>query len=103
MCTTTNSQKWVPYDSDPDKWYQHFLDLRHGYVEPDHLGRYVVGSGTKYRKLKEMEEKDKIPEVNLVSLIAQAIEMAKSEMKKERKKDDSKIQEDRYSSITTKP
>ena len=44
-------QKWVPYVSDPDKWYHHFLDLRDGYVQPDHLGRYIVGSGDKYRKL----------------------------------------------------
>ena len=23
-------QKWVPYVSDPDKWYQHLLDIRDG-------------------------------------------------------------------------
>ena len=81
-------QKWVPYVSDPDKWYHHFLDLRDGYVQPDHLGRYIVGSGAKYRKLKEMENQK--PVVNLLSPIAQATEMAKSEMKRECKKDDSK-------------
>ena len=80
--------KWVPYVSDPNKWYQHFLDLRNGYVQPDHLGRYMVGSGTKYRKLKEIE--DQKPVVNLVSPIAQATEMAESKMKRERKKEDSK-------------
>ena len=38
-------QKWVPYVSDSDKWYQHLLDIRDGLVEPDYLGRYIVGSG----------------------------------------------------------
>ena len=50
-------QKWVPYVSDPDKWYQHLLDMRDGLVEPDYLGRYIVGSGEKHRRLKEMEAK----------------------------------------------
>ena len=50
-------QKWVPYISDPDKWYQHLLDMRDGLVEPDYLGRYIVGSGEKHRRLKEMEAK----------------------------------------------
>ena len=56
-------QKWVPYVSNPDKWYKHLIDLREGLVQPDHLGRYIVGSGAKYRHLKEMEtgqiEKDR--------------------------------------------
>ena len=81
-------QKWVLYVSHPDKWYHHFLDLGDGYVQPNHLGRYIVGSGVKYRKLKEME--DQKPLVNLVSPIAQATEMAKSQIKSERKKDDRK-------------
>ena len=81
-------QKWVPYVSDPDKWYEHLLDLRDGLVEPDHLGRYIVGSGEKHRRLKEMEakqiEKKQRPVVNLVSPVAQATEMARSEIKRER-------------------
>ena len=80
-------QKWVPYVSDPDKWYQHLIDLRDGLVLPDHLGRYIEGSGAKYRHLKEMEaeqiEKQR-PVVNLVSPVAQATEMARSEIKRER-------------------
>ena len=80
-------QKWVPYVSDPDKWYQHLLDMRDGLVEPDYLGRYNVGSGEKHRRLKEMEAKqieNKRPVVNLVSPVAQATEMARSEVKRER-------------------
>ena len=50
-------QKWVPYVSDPNKWYQHLLDIRYGLVEPDYQGRYVVDSGEKHRVLKEMEAK----------------------------------------------
>ena len=63
-------QKWVPYVSDPDKWYQHLLDMRDGLVEPDYLERYIVGSGEKHRRLKEMEAKqieNQRPVVNLVS------------------------------------
>ena len=80
-------QKWVPYVSDPDKWYQHLLDMRDGLVEPDYLGRYIVGSGEKHRRLKEMEAKQiekQRPVVNLVSPVAQATEMARSEIKRER-------------------
>ena len=82
-------QKWVPYVSDPDKWYQHLLDLRDGFVQPDYLGRYIVGSGDKHRRLKEMEaiqkkiEKQR-PVVNFVSPVAQATKMARSEIKRER-------------------
>ena len=33
-------QKWVPYVSDPDKWYQHLLDLHEGNVEPNSGGYF---------------------------------------------------------------
>ena len=78
-------QKWVPYVSDPDKWYQHLLDMRDGLV--DYLGRFNVGSGEKHRRLKEMEAKQiekQRPVVNLVSPVAQATKMARSEIKRER-------------------
>ena len=74
-------QKWVPYVSVPDKWYQHLLDVRDGYAERDSQGRYVMGSGQKYRELKEMRQKEN-PVVNLVNPVAQALEMAKSELKR---------------------
>ena len=74
-------QKWIPYVSDPDKWYQHLLDVRDGYAERDSQGHYIVGSGRKYRELKEMRQKEK-PVVNLVTSVAQALEMAKSELKR---------------------
>ena len=80
-------QKWVPYVSDPDKWYQHLLDMRDGLVEPAYLGCYIVDSGEKHRRHKEMEAKqieNQRPVVNLVSPVAQATEMARSEVKRER-------------------
>ena len=52
-------QKWIPYISDPDKCYQHLLDVRDGYAERDSQGHYIVGSGRKYRELKEMRQKEK--------------------------------------------
>ena len=73
-------QKLIPYVSDPDKWYQHLLDVRDGYAERDSQGHYIVGSGRKNRELKEMRQKEK-PVVNLVTSVAQALEMAKSELK----------------------
>ena len=86
-------QKWVPYVSDPDKWYQHLLDICNGLVEPDYLGCYIVGSGEKHRCLKEMEAKQIEKQrsvVNLVSPVAQATEMARSEIKREREMEKSK-------------
>ena len=76
-------KKWVPYVSDLDKWYQHLLGVRDGYAERDSQGCYVMGSGWKYRELKEMRQKEK-PIVNLVTPVAQASEMAKSELKRKR-------------------
>ena len=80
-------QKLIPYVSDPDKWYQHLLDVRDGYVECDSQGHYIVGSGRKYRELKEMKSLEskmetQRPVFNLVSPVAQATEMAKSELKR---------------------
>ena len=63
------------------------LDIRDGLVEPDYLGRYIVGNGAKHRRLKEMEAKQtekQRPVVNLVSPVAHATEMARSEVKRER-------------------
>ena len=80
-------QKWVPYVSDLDKWYQHLLDMLDGLVELDYLGRYIVASGEKHIRLKEMEAKQmekQRPVVNLVSPVAQATEIARSEIKRER-------------------
>ena len=77
-------QKWVPYLSDPDKWYQYLLDLRKGNVESHNQDRYIVYSGGKHGQLKDMETQQKEmhenqrPVVNLVTPVAQATEMAKS-------------------------
>ena len=104
-------EKWVAYVPDCNAWYQHFKDLRDGYVQPDHMGRYVVGSGKKYRKLKEIETREnemeacekqlearekqiegreqKSPTLKQITPVAQAIELAKSEIERKRKKSDS--------------
>ena len=92
-------QKWVPYIGDPEQWYQHFKDLRDGYVTPDNRGRYIVGSGNSQKrvqmletKLKEAKQKLKETEnkleyaqrhvVNMVSPVAQANEIAQSEVQR---------------------
>ena len=54
--------------------------VRDGYAERDSQGHYIVVSGRKYRELKEMRQKEK-PIVNLVTPVAQALEMAKLELK----------------------
>ena len=77
-------EKWVPYVPDYDIWYQHFKDLSEGYVHPDHMGRYIVGSGRRNRKLKEMEAQQRQKETP----VAQAIEIAKSEIERKRKEND---------------
>ena len=103
-------EKWVPYVPD-NVWYQHFEDLRDGYVQPDLMGCYVMGSGKKYRKLKEIETREKemearekqleacekqieareqkSPTLNQITPIAQAIGMAKSEIEHKQKENDS--------------
>ena len=69
-------QKWIPYVSDPEKWYQHFKDVRDGYAERDFRGRYVVGSGAKHRRMAETIRKahENAPVVQLVTPVAQAID-----------------------------
>ena len=104
-------EKWVPYVPDYNAWYQHFKDLRDEYVQPDHMGHYVMGSGEKYRKLKEIETREKemearekqlearekqieareqkSPTLKQITTVAQAIEIAKSEIERKRKENDS--------------
>ena len=63
------------------------------------MGRYIVGSGTRNRKLKEMEaqqrqkeieiQQQQRPVVNLVTPVAQAIEIAKSEIERKLKENGS--------------
>ena len=73
----------MPYVPDYEKWRQHFHDIQEGYAKPDHMGRYVVGSGRRNKKLKEMEAQQRQkeiemleaqrPVVKLVSPVAQAV------------------------------
>ena len=63
------------------------LDIRDGHAERDSQGHYIVGSGRKYRELKEMKSLEskmetQRPVFNLVSPVALATEMAKSELKR---------------------
>ena len=91
-------EKWVPYVPDFDKQYKHFKNLSEGYVQLDHMGRYIVGSGRRNRKLKEMEVQQRQKEIEIqqqqrrvvkqVTPVAQAIEIAKSEIERERKVND---------------
>lgn len=68
------TQKWIPYIPNHKKWQQHFSDLSQGKVHPDHKGRFIVGSGSRYKS-------DSTPKVELVTPVAQTLEMAKSELK----------------------
>ena len=79
--TEIETRSMGKYVSDPDKWYQHLLDIRDGLVELDYLGCYIVGSGEKHREMRDM--KDQKPVVHLVSPVAQATAIAKSEIKRE--------------------
>ena len=106
-------EKWVPYVPDYDKWYQHFKDLSEGYVQPDHMGRYIVGSGTRNRKLKEMEAQQRQKEIEIqqqqrrvvkqVTPVAKVIEIAKSEIERERKKEGGEKREKKVKTIQLLP
>ena len=77
----SKQMRWIPYIPDYDKWKQHFQDIQNGYVKPDHIGRYIVGSGRKYRPTSEVKAQQ--PQVKFVTPIAQALEIAKSELQRE--------------------
>ena len=66
------TKEWVPYLPDYKKWMEHFADLSQGRVRPDHKGRFIVGSGSK----------TDIPQLELVTLVAQTLEMANSELRR---------------------
>ena len=82
---------------DSDKWYHTLLDLRDGNVQRHNQGRYIAGSGRKYRQFKEMEALEKEIEMReqqrpifkQITPVARALEMAKSEIKCKRKGNDS--------------
>ena len=82
----------------PPLFEEYLLDLWEGYVQPQNQGRYTVGCGAKHRQLKEKEalqmelemlEKQRLV-VNLVTLVPQVMEMAKSTVKREREMAESK-------------
>ena len=65
------------------------------------MGRYVVGTGKRNRKLKEMEAQEKDvrekelalsklqrPVINLITPVAQALEMASSEIQRKHKENE---------------
>jgi hypothetical protein len=72
-------KKWVPYVPDFAKWERHFKDISEGRVRPDHKGRYIVGSGSRSSTTETRQ-----PTVKLVTPVAQAIEMAKSDLEREK-------------------
>lgn len=72
-------RKWVLYVPDVKKWEQHFVDVSTELVFPDHKERYIIGSGSRRRPKSQQET----PKIELVTPVAQAIEMAKSEQKRE--------------------
>ena len=81
--TITNSRSGFPTSRILTNGISTYWMLRDGYAERDSQGRYVIGIGQKYRELKEMRQKEK-PVVNLVTPVAQALEIAKSDLKRKR-------------------
>jgi hypothetical protein len=71
----------VPYVPDFNKWIRHFEDISAGRVRPDFKDRYIVGSGSHHRSRSPPQDEN--PKVKLVTAVAQAIEMAKSELNRE--------------------
>lgn len=72
--------KWIPYVPDHKKWGKHFVEKNsEGKMQPDHKGRYIVGSGSRWRPATDPDT----PKVELLTSVAQAIEMAKSKPRRE--------------------
>ena len=77
------NKRWVPYAPDYKKLEQHFTDVSEGRARTDHRGRYLVGSGAGWRHNTHKVEPD-IPKVELVTPVAQSLEMATSELARQK-------------------
>ena len=76
------------YEPDYEKCCRQVKDMSEGYVEYDPMGQYVVGCGTRHRRLNDMEaqiQQQQQPVINLVTPVAQRLERAKSELELLRK------------------
>ena len=77
------------------------------------MGLYIVGSGRRNRKLKEMEAQQRQKEIEIqqqlrpmvkqVTPVAQAIEIAKSEIERERKKEGGEKRKKKVKTIQSLP
>ena len=82
----TSVHQWDLCVQDVDKWVRHFADIQAGRVRPDHKGRYIVRSGSRTNPEANRSDRNANQlKVNLVTPVAQVIEMAKSELKRESK------------------
>ena len=77
------NKRWVPYVPDYKKWEQHFTDVLEVRVRADRRGQYLVGSGARWRPHTRKVEPD-TPKVELVTPVAQTLEMAKSELARQK-------------------
>ena len=77
------NKRWVPYVPDYRKWEQHFTDVLEVRVRADRRGQYLVGSGARWRPHTQKVEPD-TPKVELVTPVAQTLEMAKSELARQK-------------------
>ena len=77
------NKRWVPYVPDYKKWEQHFTDVSGGRARADHRGRYLMGNGARWRPHTHIVEPD-TPKVELVTPVAQTLEMAKSELARQK-------------------
>jgi hypothetical protein len=77
------NKRWAPYVPDYTKWEQHFTDVWEGRVRADHRGRYLVGRGARWRPNSHKVDAD-TPKIELVTPVAQTLEMAKSELARQK-------------------
>jgi hypothetical protein len=64
------NKQWIPYVQDFKKWQRHFEDISQGRVRADHKGRYIVGSGARWRSTTVSSDE---PRVTMVTPIAHEI------------------------------
>ncbi|OWF47766.1 hypothetical protein KP79_PYT06224 [Mizuhopecten yessoensis] len=68
--------RWVSYVPEYDKSMRHVEDMAEGRAKAYHKGRYVVGSGSNHRKTTDT------PNIKMVTPVAQAVEMARAELRR---------------------
>ena len=75
-------QKWVPYKEDVAYWINYFKSKDHIPDQVRNFEKILEEKNTLLRHMEEKLEKVKTPQVKMVSPLAEAVDRAKSQIKR---------------------